>query len=169
MEIPLDRRFEKPMKARADQGQSLVESVLLLPPILLLIYGACVCIRSSSLDSAAESAAHAETIRCGRRLSSLNREIPASMGSIGQETQIRAENRSISVPSAIPLPNLVGRTFGRTDVHWIFDDMPGLEQLPSLRLTRNSQMSVDCWDRGSGSGKNIRRAVKGVVASGVLH
>lgn len=166
MEIALDRKIEKKMTRRHTHGQGVVEVVFLLPPILLLVFGTFYCIRSSILDSAAESATHAEAIRYGRRLAGIEREMSFSILPDGKNVRIQAENRHVSFPLPIPFPDLAGRTIGRAYVDWNQEDSSGIRTLPSLHVCRKSEMSVDCWDRPSDSGNNLRKLSGGMVITG---
>ncbi len=81
------------MKSRrkSPRGQSLVETVLLLPLLLILLGGGYWFYRDLSLSSSAESAAHAQMLRAGRRLAGIE---PRLSGRSTRETTSRASRRT---------------------------------------------------------------------------
>jgi len=156
------------MSRRRNQGQGLIEAMLLLPLLLLLVYGTYVCIRATSLDSAAEGAAHAEAIRSGRRLAGIEHEMSDSILPAGKGVQIHAESGNNSRVRQLPFSGLAGRTRGTAEIHYDWEDTVSLANLPPLRVGGISEMSVDCWDNPTPSGRKVRTAVRGFVTTGVL-
>lgn len=156
------------MNLRCSQGQGLVEAVLILPPLLLLLYGTYICHRAFFLDSAAEGAAHAEAIRTGRQLAGMERQMADSILPDGKGVRIYADigNKTRFLPA--PFPGIAGRTKGISEVQTHWEETRGMANLPPLGVSRISEMSVDCWEKRSPSGKKIRRVVSGIVVTGIL-
>jgi hypothetical protein len=86
----------------------------------------------------------------------------------GNGVRIRtdSDNKARLLPS--PFPSLTGRTRGITEIQKRWEETYGMANLPPLQVNRVSEMSVDCWERRSPSGKKIRRVVNGMVAIGIF-
>lgn len=156
------------MSLRCSKGQGLVETALIIPPLLLVLYGTYACLRSTFLDSAAEGAAHAEAIRSGRQLSGMEREMSDSILTGGKGVRIYADNGNKTRLLPAPFPGLAGRTKGIAEVQKDWDETSAMAILPALRVRRTSEISVDCWEKRSPSGKKIRSVVGGIVVTGIL-
>jgi hypothetical protein len=156
------------MNLGRSQGQGLVETTLLLPAVLLLLYGTFACLRAYFLDSAAESAAHAEAIRSGRQLAGMERQMSDSILPEGKGVRIYADAGTKTKLLPAPFPGLTGRTKGIAEVQNDWEETFAMANLPPLHTGRISEMSVDCWEKRSPSGKNIRRVVSGIVVTGIL-
>ncbi len=156
------------MNLRCPKGQGLVETALIIPPLLLILYGTYACLRSSFLDSAAEEAAHAEAIRSGRQLAGMEREMSDSILTGGKGVRIHANtgNKTRLLPA--PFPGLAGRTTVIAEIEKNWEETSAMANLPALRIRRTSEMSVDCWEKHSPSGKKIRGVVSGIVVTGIL-
>lgn len=150
------------------QGQALLEIAIALPALLLLLAGAYACCRAAVIASSASSAAQAESIRSGRRLPGLEKNLAGSVlpGGEGVSLNVRSGKKGRLLPS--PFPSLAGRTIGVAKVEKKWDETGGIGAVPPLRLERQSEMSVDCWDKGSSSGRKIRRVVRARVALGII-
>lgn len=151
-----------------NKGQSLVEVALLLPVLLLLLAGGYVCCRSAFLVSAAETAARTEALRSGRRQPGIEKMMSDSIMAGGDGITIRPEDsdRSRLLPS--PFPSMTGRTKGIVEIRKPWTEAGFASNLPELQAVRAVEASVDCWDKGSASGKKVNGFVRGIVATGIL-
>lgn len=148
-------------------GQSVVETVLVLPLLLILLAGGFWCYRDLSLSSAAEGAAHAQMLRAGRRLPGIEARLSATIHPGRDVARIEARNSPLAVE--VPLfGGLVGRTVAAANVSLENESVGAFLELPSHALHRGAEGAVDCWNRGTPSGSTIRRTVQGIVATGVL-
>lgn len=149
------------------QGQSLLETLLVLPALLALLAGGFWCYRNLSLSSSAESAAHARMLRSGRRLPGIDRRLFATIlpGDDAVRFESRDERLSGPVPFFIPLS---GRTAATVRVSLDKEPIGAFLDMPSHEVRKTAEGSVDCWDEGSPSAPKIRRAVLGVVATGMI-
>ena len=168
MEIEADRTGEE-MRSRpaSPRGQALLETVLALPLLLILLGGGYWFYRNLSLSSSSESAAHAQMLRAGRRLSGIE---PRLSGTIlpGKDT-VRIEAHNAPLIVEVPLfRGLAGRTIASAGVTLGKEPVGAFLDLPSHALRREAGGAVDCWETGTSSGSTIRRTVQGIVATGVL-
>jgi hypothetical protein len=157
------------MKRIRAKGQALVELAIVLPVLLLLLAGGYVGCRAAFLLSASESAAFAETIRRGRRLTGIEEKIAGDIlprERLGVAVRFESSGRNRFLPS--PFPSLAGRTIGIVDLRKGWEEIGGIADLPDLRASRSCEASVDSWERRSDSGKTIRRTVEGYVATGIF-
>jgi hypothetical protein len=157
------------MKSRRKSpcGQSLVETALLLPLLLILLGGGYWFYRNLSLLSSAESAAHAQMLRAGRRLAGIEPRLSGTIHPGDNVVRIAAHNDPLV--GEVPLfRGLAGRTIASADVSLGKEPVGAFLDLPSHAPRREAEGSVDCWGRGSSSGSTVRRTVKGIVLSGVL-
>lgn len=149
-------------------GQGLVEVALLLPVFLLLAGGSYICCRTSFLHSVAESSAQTESIRTGRRLAGIERQMSDDILPSGHGVTIRSDNIGKSRLLPPPFPTLAGRTNVVADIRKGWEEIACGSVFPHLKVVRTSEASVDCWDKPSGSGRKIRLVVGGFVATGIL-
>jgi hypothetical protein len=156
------------MEKAFNEGMALVETALVIFLLLLLLAGGYVGVRSGCLKSRAESAAQAQALRAGRRQGRLEERLAESVISGSGEVQVRSERGKRAILGVMPLPPLEGRTVGVASLGKGWDEAGKIPDLPRLELVRRAEASVDCWDRGSDSGKKVRGVVEGTVASGAL-
>ena len=168
MEIEADRA-EDEMKGRSKSpwGQSVVETVLALPLLLILLGGGYWFYRNLSLSSSAESAAHAQMLRAGRGLTGIE---PRLSGTIHPgDNVVRIESRKDPLISDVPLfSGLTGRTTGSADASLGKEPVGAFLDLPSHALRRETEGAVDCWGKETPSGSTVRRTVQGILLTGVL-
>lgn len=150
------------------KGQSLVETAVALPVLLLLLAGAYVCCRSVFLVSAAESAAHAEMLRAGRGLPGLERKMSESIAADRNIVAIRSDTNGKSRLLPSPFPSLAGRTKAFAEIRKRWEEAGGYADLPALQTSRAAEGSVDCWGKQTASGKRVRGLVGVYVATGIL-
>lgn len=168
MEIEADRTGEE-MKSRRTSpcGQSLVETVLVLPLLLILLGGGYWFYRNLSLSSSAESAAHAQMLRAGRRLGGIEPRLSGTIHPGGDVVHIEAHNDPLI--GEVPLfRGLAGRTTAAAAVSLGKEPVGAFLDLPSHALRREAGGAVDCWGKGTPSGSTVRRTVQGILLTGVL-
>ena len=157
------------MKSRRTSscGQSLVETVLVLPLLLILLGGGYWLYRNLSLSSSAESAAHAQMLRAGRRLAGIE---PRLSGTIHPgDNVVRIEAHNDPLIGEVPLfRGLAGRTIAAADVSLGKEPVGAFLDLPSHALRREAEGAVDCWGKETPSGSTVRRTVQGILLTGVL-
>lgn len=157
------------MKSRRKSpcGQSLVETALVLPLLLILVGGGYWFYRNLSLSSSAESAAHAQMLRAGRRLAGIE---PRLSGTIHPGDNIaRIEAHYDPLIGEVPLfRGLAGRTIAAADVSLGNEPVGAFLDLPSHALRRVAGGAVDCWGKETPSGSTVRRTVQGILLTGVL-
>jgi hypothetical protein len=157
------------MKAiRRNSGAAVLETALLLPLLLVMIVGTYIACRSAFLKSAAESAAHVEAVRSGRRLPGIESRMADSILPGGQGVTIRSGRGKETRLLPGPFPSLAGRSKGIAEIDKDWEEVSLAAGFPRLSLSRLSEVSADCWDAGSSSGRKIRRAVTVTVATAVL-
>jgi len=157
------------MTGRRSDGQALVEIALVIPVLLLLLVGSYISCRSALLHGASESAAQTEAIRAGRNLGGLEKQLAASLLPRGEDAVVRSDSKNRS-QSLLPIfPSLAGRTKAIVEIQKGWNEIGGNADFPPLKATWTSEMSVDCWGKGTSSGDRIRRSVFGFVATGALH
>lgn len=148
-------------------GQSLVETVLLLPLLLILLGGGYWFYRNLSLSSSAESAAHAQMLRAGRRLAGIEPRLSGTIHPSDNVAHILARNDPLI--GEVPLfRGLAGRTIAAAEVSLRIEPVGGFLDLPSHSFRREEEGAVDCWGKGTPSGSMVRRTVQGILATGVL-
>ena len=168
MEIEADRAGEE-MKGRRKSscGQSLVEAALALPLLLILLGGGNWFYRDLSLSSSAESAAHAQMLRTGRRLAGIEPRLSGSIHPGNNVVHIEAHNDPLI--GEVPLfRGLAGRTIASASVSFGKEPVGAFLDLPSHALQREAEGAVDCWGKESPSGATVRRTVQGILLTGVL-
>jgi hypothetical protein len=157
------------MKRRRDssRGQSLVETALVLPLLLILLGGAYWFYRYLSLASSAESVAHAQMLRAGRRLAGIESRLSGSIHPGGDVARI--ESRTDPLIGEVPLfRGLAGRTIASASVSLGKEPVGAFLDLPSHALRREAEGAVDCWGKETPSGATVRRTVQGILVTGAL-
>jgi len=152
---------------RCCRGQSLVETALLLPLLLLLLAGGFWSFRHFALSGSAESASQAHLLRHGRRLppmdSDLARTIPAD------PSAVRFQGSEMPVSTQLPLVRgTTGTTTGAAEVRCVREQVGAFLTLPSHAVRRETEAAVDCWGERTPSASTIRRTVGAVVLAGWL-
>ena len=148
-------------------GQSIVETVLLLPLLLILLAGGYWAFRNLSFSGAAESASHAHLLRTGRNLSSIKNRLSRTIHPDDNTVLLRSGGHS----QAPPLPlfgGLAGNTLASTTVSCPKGPVGAFIDLPSHNVRREAEGAVDCWGKETGSGSTIRAAVGGILLTGAL-
>ena len=157
------------MKTRRNSpgGQSLVETVLGLPMLLILLGGGYWFFRDLSLSSSAESAVHAQMLRTGRRQAGIE---PRLSGTIHPGDNVaRLEGRNDPLVGEVPLfRGLAGRTIAAANVSLGREPVGVFLDLPSHALRREAEGVVDCWGKETPSGSTVRRTVQGILLTGAL-
>ena len=154
-------------RRKSSCGQSLVEAALALPLLLILLGGGYWFYRDLSLASSAESAAHAQMLRAGRRLAGIE---PRLSGSIHPGNDVvRIEARNDPLIGEVPLfRGLAGRTIASANVTLGKEPVGAFLDLPSHAPRGKAEGAVDCWGKGTPSGSTVRRTVQGILLTGVL-
>lgn len=148
-------------------GQSLVETALVLPLLLILLGGGYWFYRNLSLSSSAESAAHAQMLRAGRRLAGIEPRLSGTIHPGDNVVHIEAHNDPLI--GEVPLfGSLAGRTIASANVSLEKEPVGAFLDLPSHALRREAEGTVDCWGKESPSGSTVRRTVQGILLTGVL-
>jgi len=157
------------MKRRGDSpcGQSLVETALVLPLLLILLGGAYWFYRDLSLSSSAESVAHAQMLRAGRRQSGIESRFSGTIHPGDDVARIEAHNDPLAggVP---PFHGMAGRTIASASVSLGREPVGAFPGLPSHALRREAEGAVDCWGKETPSGSTVRRTVQGILLTGAL-
>jgi hypothetical protein len=157
------------MKRRraAPCGQSLVETVLVLPLLLILLGGAYWLYRDLSLSSSAESVAHLQMLRSGRRLAAIEPRLSESIHP--GDDAVRIQSHDDPLIGEVPLfRGLAGRTIASATVSLGNEPVGAFLDLPSHDLRKEAEGAVDCWGKETPSGSTVRRTVQGIVLTGVL-
>jgi hypothetical protein len=168
MEIEADRA-EGAMKNHRNSagGQTIVETVLVLPLLLILLGGGYWFYRDLSLSSSAESAAHAQMLRTGRRQAGIESRLIGTIHPGDNVTRIESHNDSLI--GEVPLfLGLAGRTIASVNISLGKEHVGAFLDLPSHTLRREAEGAVDCWGRGTPSGSTVRRTVQGFLLTGAL-
>jgi len=148
-------------------GQSLVETALVLPLLLILLGGGYWFYRNLSLSSSAESAAHAQMLRAGRRLAGIEPRLSGTIHPGDNVAHIEAHNDPLI--GEVPLfRGLAGRTTASVDVSLGKEPVGAFLDLASHALRRKAGGAVDCWGKETPSGSTVRRTVQGILLTGVL-
>jgi hypothetical protein len=157
------------MKSRRTSpcGQSLVETMLVLPLLLILLGEGYWFYRNLSLSSSAEGAAHAQMLRAGRRLPGIEPRLSGTIHPDGDAARIEARNDPLI--GEVPLfRGLAGRTIASANVSLGVEPVGAFLDLPSHALRREAGGAVDCWGKGTPSGSIVRRTVQGILLTGAL-
>ena len=148
-------------------GQALVETALALPLLLILLGGGYWFHRDLSLSSSAESAAHAQMLRAGRRQAGIEPRLSGTIHPGDNVARIGAHNDPLV--GEVPLfRGLAGRTVASADVTLGNEPVGAFLDLPSHALRRVAEGAVDCWGRETVSGATVRRTVRGILLTGAL-
>jgi len=152
---------------KSPRGQSLVETALVLPLLLILLGGAYWFYRDLSLASSAESVAHAQMLRAGRRQAGIEPRLYGTIHPGNDVVHIGARNDPLI--GEVPLfQGLAGRTVAFADVSLGKEPVGAFLDLPSHALRREAGGAVDCWGKETPSGSTVRRTVQGILLTGVL-
>ena len=157
------------MKSRGNSpcGQSVVETALVLPLLLILLGGGYWFYRNLSLSSSAESAAHAQMLRAGRGLAGIEPRLSATIHPGDNVAHIDARNDPLIGEGPL-FGGLTGRTTASADVSLGKEPVGAFLDLPSHALLREAEGAVDCWGKETPSGSTVRRTVQGILLTGVL-
>jgi hypothetical protein len=168
VEIKADRAVQEMMRRRNSPcGQSIVEAVLVLPLLLILLGGGYWFYRGLSLSSSAESAAHAQMLRTGRRQAGIESRISGTIHP--GENVARIEGHNDPLVGEVPLfRGLAGRTVASADVSLEKEPVGAFLDLTSHTLRRETEGAVDCWGKETPSGATVRRTVQGILLTGAL-
>jgi len=148
-------------------GQSLIETMLVLPLLLVLLGGGYWFYRNLSLTSSAESAAHAQMLRAGRGLAGIEPRLSGTIHPQSDVAHIKAHNDPLI--GEVPLfRGLTGRTVASTDVSLEKEPVGAFLDLGSHAFRREAEGAVDCWGKETASGSTIRRTVQGILVTGLL-
>lgn len=156
------------MTLRDARGQSFVEMAAALPIILLIFAGLYMACRTGFLASRAHSAAQVEALRAGRGMSGVEKHLCDTLLPGDNGASVRSEpgrNARLLPP---PFPSLAGRSSGIVSVNKEWTEIAGIGEFPALALVRRADLSADCWNGNSGSGKNIRRVIRARIALGAI-
>lgn len=152
---------------RASGGQSILETVLLLPLLLVLLAGAYWSFRNLSLSNAAESAAHAHLLRTGRRLPSAESRLARTIHPEDNSVRFHGGNGPLSVN--LPLfGGMAGNTVASVTAACRREQAGAFIDLPAHDVRREAEGAVDCWGKGTKSGSIIRGAVDAVLIAGAF-
>jgi len=157
------------MKSRRNSpgGQALVETMLVLPLLLILLGGGYWFYRDLSLSSSAESAAHAQMLRTGRRQGGIEARLCGTIHPGDNVARIGAHNDPLI--GEVPLfRGLAGRTIASANVSLGKEPVGAFLDLPSHTLRREAEGAVDCWGKETASGATVRRTVRGILLTGAL-
>lgn len=157
------------MKIRRNplRGQSLLETTLTLPLLLILLGGGYWFYRNLSLSSSAESAAHAQMLRAGRRCAGIEPRLSATIHPADNVVRIDAHDDPLI--GQVPLfRGLAGRTVASADVSLRNEPVGAFLDLPSHAIRREAEGAVDCWEKGTPSGTTVQRTVQGILLTGGL-
>ena len=154
-------------RLRDSGGQSLVETAIVLPLLLVLLAGGYWGYRRLALEGAAVSAAQAQLLRAGRAQTDVAAVLAGSIlpGGKGVAVSARSESLARGVP---PFSGLAGRTVSSVDVSRGADAVGGYLDLPPHEFRAGREAAVDCWGSGSRSGRNVRRVVRSALIAGAL-
>jgi type II secretory pathway component PulJ len=168
VEIEADRTEEEMnIRRNSPRGQSLLETALALPLVLILLGGGYWFFRDLSLSSSAESAAHAQMLRSGRRCAGIESRLSGMIHPA--DNVVRIEGRDDPLIGRIPLfRGLAGRTVASVGVSLRSESVGAFLHLPSHTIRRDAEGAVDCWGKGTSSGTTVRRTVRGILSTGVL-
>lgn len=168
MAIEADRAGEEMTSRRkSPRGQSLVETAAALPLLLILLGGGYWFYRDLSLSSSAESIAHAQMLRAGRRLPGIEPRLARSVHPGDNVASIEARNDPLI--GEVPLfRGLAGRTIASVNVSLGKEPVGAFLDLPSHALRGEAEGAVDCWGKEAPSGSTVRRTVQGILLTGVL-
>lgn len=150
-------------------GFALLETALMLPLLSIMLIGIYAFGNTLTVLSMAESESHAETLRVARKQTSSatgwNDLFPA--GEKGLESHSSEGSGARILPS--PLPNLAARAKVTVSIDRDWDIWTrSYLGIKSQKVGRNAELSGDCWDAGTASGKKVRAVVIALAVSGAL-
>jgi len=151
-----------------NRGQTIVETALALPILLILILGGYASVRTAILKSRSESAAFVETVRAGRNLPGIERELSQSILADDGTVDIRGGQPRKSRLLPAPFPLLAGKTGATVKVGKQWKEIGGPRWLPAANIHQEMEIHVDCWGKEAPSGKSIRQWVRGFVVLGAI-
>ena len=139
----------------------------MLPLLLILLGGGYWFYRNLSLSSSAESAAHAQMLRAGRRLAGIE---PRAFRDDPPGRQRRAHRGAQRSPDrrGAPVPRPGRQNDASADVSLGKEPVGAFLDLPSHALRGEAGGAVDCWGKETPSGSTVRRTVQGILLTGVL-
>jgi hypothetical protein len=148
-------------------GQTIVEALLVLPLLLILLGGGYWFYRDLSLSSSAESAAHAQMLRSGRRQAGIESRLSGTIHPGDNVARIESHNDPLI--GEVPLfLGLAGRTIASVNISLGKEHVGAFLDLPSHTLRREAEGAVDCWGKETPSGSTVRRTVQGFLLTGAL-
>jgi len=154
-------------RQKSARGQSLVETALVLPLLLILLGGGYWFYRDLSLSSSAESAAHVQMLRTGRGQKGIEPQLSRTIHPVDNAVRIEAHNDPLI--GEVPLfRGMAGRTTASADVSIKNEPVGAFHDLPSHAVRREVRGAVDCWGKETPSGSTVRRTVQGILLTGVL-
>lgn len=156
------------MKHQDVRGQSLVELAAALPIILAMFAGFYVACRTGFLASGAHSAAQAEALRAGRGMPGIEKQLSDTLLPDENGASVRSESGRNTRLLPAPFPSLAGRSSGIASVYKQWREIREFGGFPPLALVSRTDLSADCWNGSSGSGKNIRRMIQARIALGAI-
>ena len=152
---------------RLNRGQSLVETVILLPLMLILLSGGWWAYQNISLSDAAESAAHAHLLRTGRGQAPITSELSKTIHPEDNTVRIESGNRSFFGPITY-FTGLSGNNVASASVSSQTVQAGAFIDLPDHNLRRDAEAAVDTWGQNSRTGKVIKGVVIIAVAVGAI-
>lgn len=156
----------KPLRG-ASGGQSILETVLLLPLLLILLAGGFWSFRNLSLSGASESAAHAHLLRTGRTLPSIGTLLSRTIHPEDDAVKLQGGNAPLS-PGLPLFGGMEGNTLASATVACPKEQAGAFLDLPAHRVRREAEGAVDCWGKGTKSGSTLRGTVNAILLTGVL-
>lgn len=158
------------MKIRSvpPSGQSIVETAIMLPLLLLILGAGYWFYRNLSLSSSAESAAHAHMLRSGRNLAGIEARLSNTIHPEGDKV-VKIETKCAPLANEVPLfRSLTGRSIASVAVSLEKEPVGAFLDLPSHAIRQKAEGTIDCWGKGTTSGATIRRTVQGILLTGAL-
>ncbi len=149
------------------RGQSLLETSLALPLLLILLAGGYWLYRDISLCSSAESAAQTQMLRTGRRQPGIESRLSGSILPGDNGARITARTDAL-IGGMLWFHGLAGRTVSQASVLFPAESIGAFLDLPSHGIRSEAKGAVDCWDKESRSGTTVRRTVRGIASTGSL-
>lgn len=154
-------------RTRAYGGQSVLETVLLLPLLLVLLAGGYWSYRNLSLSGAAESAVHAHLLRTGRRLPPIESRLARTVHP--EDNAVRLRGGSDPVAAGLPLfGGMAGNTVASVTAACRREQSGAFIDLPGHDVRRSAEGAVDCWGKGTESGSIIRGTVNVILLTGAF-
>ncbi|HEX9190875.1 MAG TPA: TadE/TadG family type IV pilus assembly protein [Candidatus Deferrimicrobiaceae bacterium] len=154
-------------RLRRSGGQSLVETAIVLPVLLVLLAGGYWGFRQLSLEGAATSAAQAHLLRTGRLQADISTNLAVSVLPGGEGVTVSARDQSLA--QGVPFfSGLAGRTVSAVDVSRRNDAIGACLVLPRHEFRANREAAVDCWGRDSRSGRSVRRVIRTALIAGAF-